>query len=105
MTEHAPETTALSETASIARDLIRFDTSNRGEGDANPESDAAAYVSRYLEQLGLAPVTIESAPGRASVIARVAGADASLPALVLHGHLDVVRQTRRTGASTRSRAS
>ena len=90
MTEHAPETTALSETASIARDLIRFDTSNRGEGDANPEYDAAAYVSRYLEQLGLAPVTIESAPGRASVIARVAGADASLPALVLHGHLDVV---------------
>lgn len=90
MTEHAPETTPLSETASIARDLIRFDTSNRGEGDANPESDAAAYVSRYLEQLGLAPVTIESAPGRASVIARVAGADASLPALVLHGHLDVV---------------
>lgn len=90
MTEHAPETTALSETASIARDLIRFDTSNRGEGDANPESDAAAYVSRYLEQLGLTPVTIESAPGRASVIARVAGADASLPALVLHGHLDVV---------------
>ncbi len=90
MTEHAPETTALSETASIARDLIRFDTSNRGEGDANPESDAAAYVSRYLEQLGLAPVTIESAPGRASVIARVAGADASRPALVLHGHLDVV---------------
>lgn len=90
MTEHAPETTALSETASIARDLIRFDTSNRGEGDANPESDAAAYVSRYLEHLGLAPVTIESAPGRASVIARVAGADASLPALVLHGHLDVV---------------
>ena len=90
MTEHAPETTPLSETASIARDLIRFDTSNRGEGDANPETDAAAYVSRYLEQLGLAPVTIESAPGRASVIARVAGADASLPALVLHGHLDVV---------------
>ena len=90
MTEHAPETTPLSETASIARDLIRFDTSNRGEGDANPETDAAAYVSRYLEQLGLAPVTIESVPGRASVIARVAGADASLPALVLHGHLDVV---------------
>lgn len=90
MTEHAPETAPLSETASIARDLIRFDTSNRGEGDANPESDAAAYVSRYLEQLGLKPVTIESAPGRASVIARVAGADPSLPALVLHGHLDVV---------------
>src|SRR5690606_12095638 len=45
---------------------------------------------RYLEQLGLEPVTIEAAPGRASVIARVAGADPTLPALVLHGHLDVV---------------
>lgn len=90
MTEHASEITPLSETASIARDLIRFDTSNRGEGDANPETEAAAYVSRYLEQLGLEPVTIEAAPGRASVIARVAGADPTLPALVLHGHLDVV---------------
>ncbi len=90
MTEPASEIMLLSETASIARDLIRFDTSNRGEGDANPEADAAAYISHYLEQLGLEPITIESAPGRASVIARVAGADASLPALVLHGHLDVV---------------
>lgn len=83
-------TDQLSETALLARDLIRFDTSNRGEGDANPEAEAAAYVARYLEALGLSPITIESAPGRASVIARVAGSDPSLPALVLHGHLDVV---------------
>lgn len=83
-------TDQLSETALLARDLIRFDTSNRGEGDANPEAEAAAYVARYLETLGLSPITIESAPGRASVIARVAGSDPSLPALVLHGHLDVV---------------
>ncbi|CAG7602607.1 M20/M25/M40 family metallo-hydrolase [Leucobacter soli] len=80
----------LSETARIARDLIRFDTSNRGEGDANPEAEAAAYVSDYLRELGLDPVTIESAPGRASVVARVEGLDPDLPALVLHGHLDVV---------------
>lgn len=80
----------LSETARIARDLIRFDTSNRGGGDANPEADAAAYVSAFLRTLGLDPVTIEAAPGRASVVARVSGSDPSLPALVLHGHLDVV---------------
>ncbi|MGK0720785.1 M20/M25/M40 family metallo-hydrolase [Leucobacter sp. W1478] len=80
----------LSETARVARDLIRFDTSNRGGGDANPEAEAAAYVSAYLSDLGLEPVTIESAPGRASVVARVTGSDPSLPALVLHGHLDVV---------------
>lgn len=80
----------LSETARIARDLIRIDTSNRGGGDANPERPAADYVSAYLRELGLDPVTIESDPGRASVVARVAGREPNLPALVLHGHLDVV---------------
>lgn len=81
---------ALSETARIARDLIRIDTSNRGGGDANPERPAADYVADYLRGIGLEPRIIESAPGRASVVARVAGLDPELPALVLHGHLDVV---------------
>lgn len=80
----------LSETARIARDLIRIDTSNRGGGDANPERPAADYVARFLTELGLAPQIFESAPGRASVVARVEGSDRTLPALVLHGHLDVV---------------
>ncbi len=90
MKAHLHQASNLSETARIARDLIRFDTSNRGEGDANPEAPAAAYVEAYLRDLGLSPTVIESAPGRASVVARVAGTDPSLPALVLHGHLDVV---------------
>ena len=80
----------LSETARIARDLIRIDTSNRGGGDANPERPAADYVAAYLRELGLAPEIFESAPGRASVVARVTGSHPELPALVLHGHLDVV---------------
>lgn len=84
------DVSGLSETARIARDLIRFDTSNRGGGDANPEAPAAEYVAEYLRGLGLEPRTIESAPGRASVVARVEGREAALPALVLHGHLDVV---------------
>lgn len=83
-------TRTLTETARLARDLIRFDTTNRGNGDANPEAPAAEYVSAYLRELGLTPKVIESAPGRASVITRIPGADSSLPALVLHGHLDVV---------------
>lgn len=90
MNEHLHQAPVLSETARIARELIRFDTSNRGEGDANPEAPAAEYVASFLRELGLSPVTVESAPGRASVVARVAGANPSLPALVLHGHLDVV---------------
>ncbi|UBH06158.1 peptidase M20 [Leucobacter sp. Psy1] len=85
--KHEPE---LSETARIARDLIRFDTSNRGGGDANPERPAAEYVADYLRGLGLEPGIFESDPGRASVVARVAGENQELPALVLHGHLDVV---------------
>ncbi|MFV0433597.1 MAG: M20/M25/M40 family metallo-hydrolase [Leucobacter sp.] len=80
----------LSETARIARDLIRFDTTNRGGGDAESERPAAEYVAAYLRDLGLEPQIFESLPGRASVVARVSGTEASLPALVLHGHLDVV---------------
>ncbi|MGJ0204394.1 M20/M25/M40 family metallo-hydrolase [Leucobacter sp. gxy201] len=83
-------TNELSETAKIARDLIRIDTTNRGGGDANPERPAAEYVAEYLRGLGLAPQIFESAPGRASLVARVVGAEPELPALVLHGHLDVV---------------
>lgn len=80
----------LSETVQIARDLIRFDTSNRGGGDANSEAPAAEYVAEFMRSLGLTPTFVESNPGRVSVFARVEGIERSLPALVLHGHLDVV---------------
>ena len=80
----------LSETARIARDLIRIDTTNRGGGDAEPERPAADYVAEFLSGLGLEPEIFESDPGRASVVARVKGVEPELPALVLHGHLDVV---------------
>ena len=80
----------LEDTARIARDLIRFDTTNWGGGRANGEAEAAAYVEAELQALGLAPQLIDAAPGRTSVVARVEGADPSRPALVVHGHLDVV---------------
>ncbi|QCR19221.1 M20/M25/M40 family metallo-hydrolase [Agrococcus sp. SGAir0287] len=83
-------TDQLSETAAIARDLIRFDTQNFGEGRSNGEADAAAYVAAFLADLGIASRTFEAAPGRHSVVAELEGEDATLPALVLHGHLDVV---------------
>lgn len=80
----------LEETAAIARDLIRFDTSNYGEGKSNGETDAAEYVAAHLETLGLTPQLFDSDPGRTSVVTRVEGADPTKPALVVHGHLDVV---------------
>ena len=80
----------LDTTARIARDLIRFDTTNYGGGKSNGEADAAEYVSANLTGLGLSPELFESEPGRVSVVARVEGSDRSKPALVVHGHTDVV---------------
>lgn len=92
--ESEPATTdrevELDETATIARDLIRFDTSNYGGGRSNGEADAAEYVADALRALDLEPLVFESEPGRVSVLARVEGADRSKPGLVVHGHLDVV---------------
>ncbi|KAA9151984.1 M20/M25/M40 family metallo-hydrolase [Microbacterium lushaniae] len=78
------------EVARIAADLIRFDTSNYGGGRAEGEREAAEYVGAYLESLGLRPEYYEPIPRRTNVSARVPGRDPSKPALVLHGHLDVV---------------
>lgn len=84
------EKTELESTARIARDLIRFDTSNYGEGKARGETEAAEYLGAILEGMGLTTEYVDAAPGRTSVIARVPGADGTKPALVVHGHTDVV---------------
>ena len=80
----------LEETARIAQDLIRFDTTNYGEGKSNGETEAAEYLGGHLAALGLTPQYFDAAPGRTSVVARVTGSDPSKPALVVHGHTDVV---------------
>ncbi len=88
----------LSDTARIARDLIRFDTTNWGEGRSRGETEAAEYVGAILESLGLSIEYVDAADRRTSVIAKVAGSYANpvdtsrseRPGLVVHGHLDVV---------------
>jgi acetylornithine deacetylase/succinyl-diaminopimelate desuccinylase-like protein len=80
----------LPEVARIARDLIRFDTTNWGGGRASGEREAAEYVGAHLESLGLTPEYYEPIPRRTNVMARVPGRNRDKPALVLHGHLDVV---------------
>jgi acetylornithine deacetylase/succinyl-diaminopimelate desuccinylase-like protein len=80
---------AEDEVAAITSDLIRIDTTNRGGGDCR-ERPAAEYVAARLGEAGLAPLLLESAPGRANVVARMTGTNPSAPALLLHGHLDVV---------------
>ena len=80
----------LESTAQIAQDLIRFDTTNYGEGKSKGETEAAEYLGARLEGLGLETTYVDSAERRTSVVARVPGKDANLPALVVHGHTDVV---------------
>lgn len=80
----------LEATAAIARDLIRIDTTNWGEGKSRGETEAAHYVEDKLRALGLEPQLFESEPDRVSVVARVPGRNRDKPALVVHGHLDVV---------------
>ena len=89
-------TPAGADAARFAADLIRIDTTNRGGGDAR-ERPAAEYVAARLAEAGLEPVLLEPAPGRANVVARIAGSGADADAgaqpegaLLLHGHLDVV---------------
>lgn len=78
------------EVVRICRELIQIDTSNFGDNEGPGERKAAEYTAGLIEEAGLEAQLIESAPGRASVITRMAGSDPSLPALVVHGHLDVV---------------
>jgi len=78
------------DTARIAQDLIRLDTTNYGEGKSKGETEAAEYLGALLENLGLKTTYIDAAPTRTSVFARVRGSEPSLPALVVHGHTDVV---------------
>jgi acetylornithine deacetylase/succinyl-diaminopimelate desuccinylase-like protein len=79
-------TSAQDEVVELCSELIRFDTSN----PTSSERAAAEWVTGKLDEVGVPSRLYESDPGRASVVARIEGTDRSRPALLLHGHLDVV---------------
>jgi acetylornithine deacetylase/succinyl-diaminopimelate desuccinylase-like protein len=82
---------AQDEVVELVSDLIRIDSTNTGDAETTAgEREAAEYVAEKLEEVGLDTTLLESEPGRASVITRVEGTDRSRPALLIHGHLDVV---------------
>jgi acetylornithine deacetylase/succinyl-diaminopimelate desuccinylase-like protein len=86
----ANQATAQDEVVDICRDLIRIDTSNPGDHSGPGERRAAEHVADLLAEAGLEPTVLESHPKRTSVIARLEGQDRTRPALLVHGHLDVV---------------
>ncbi|MFH8774541.1 MULTISPECIES: M20/M25/M40 family metallo-hydrolase [unclassified Streptomyces] len=89
-TDTAKGVTGEDEVVDLCRELIRFDTSNYGDHSGPGERKAAEYVAEKLAEVGLEPKIFESHPGRASTVARIEGEDPSRPALLIHGHLDVV---------------
>ncbi len=74
----------------LCAQLIRFDTTNLGDGTSSGEREAAEYVAAHLTDAGLRPSLLERSPRRSNVVARLSGTDPTLPPLLVHAHLDVV---------------
>jgi acetylornithine deacetylase/succinyl-diaminopimelate desuccinylase-like protein len=85
-------TSAVAEVVTLASELIAIDTTNTGDPSAlGTERLAAEYVAAKLAEVGYDPIYVESgARGGGNVVARLPGADPTRPALLVHGHLDVV---------------
>jgi acetylornithine deacetylase/succinyl-diaminopimelate desuccinylase-like protein len=68
----------------LLQQLLRHDTTN----PPGEEAGCAAFLADWLRAGGIEPRMLESAPGRANVLARLAGDED--PPLLLSAHLDVV---------------
>jgi acetylornithine deacetylase/succinyl-diaminopimelate desuccinylase-like protein len=81
-----------SEVLTLASDLIRIDTSNTGDLETTVgERKAAEYVAEKLTDVGYEVTVLDAGrPGRTNVVTRLAGADPTRGALLVHAHLDVV---------------
>lgn len=88
--EHRVSPAAQAEVVDICRELLRIDTSNYGDGSGPGERKAAEYVAGLLTEVGLEVEFLEAAPGRSTLVTRIPGTDPGRPALLVHGHLDVV---------------
>jgi acetylornithine deacetylase/succinyl-diaminopimelate desuccinylase-like protein len=78
------------ETVELLRRYLQIDTTN----PPGNEVAGARFLAEVLTREGIESETIEAAPGRASLRARLAG-DGSLGGIVLHHHIDVVYADRR----------
>jgi acetylornithine deacetylase/succinyl-diaminopimelate desuccinylase-like protein len=78
------------EAVELLRAYLRIDTTN----PPGNEIAGARFLEDVLTREGIASRTVESAPGRANLVARLAG-DGALGGIVLHHHIDVVYADRR----------
>lgn len=75
-----------SQVALLCSELIRYDSSVRGE----LERGVAERVAEELAAMSLQSTLLEQQPRRTNVITRIEGTDSAAPALLVHIHLDVV---------------
>lgn len=80
-----PQTNMHDEAVQMLAGLVKIDTSN----PPGNEIQGARYIKEILDREGIPSEIVESAPGRASLIARLSGSGAKRP-LMLMGHIDVV---------------
>jgi acetylornithine deacetylase/succinyl-diaminopimelate desuccinylase-like protein len=78
------------EAVDLLRAYLRIDTTN----PPGNEIAGARFLAEVLSREGIASEIVESAPGRANLVARLAG-DGALGGIVLHHHIDVVYADRR----------
>src|SRR5437867_11450603 len=78
------------EAVDLLRAYLQIDTTN----PPGNEIAGARFLAGVLTRAAIESQTVESAPGRANLVARLRG-DGSLGAIVLHHHIDVVYADRR----------
>lgn len=81
----APDAALEDHAFDLLQRLLRIDTTN----PPGNEREAAELCATELSDAGLDPIVLESAPGRANVVARLEGNGKKKP-LLLTAHLDVV---------------
>lgn len=80
----------VGETGELLQALIRNGCVNDGTVESGQEVRSAATLADFFDGSGVDLERHESAPGRASLVARIEGSDPVAPSLCLMGHIDVV---------------
>lgn len=78
------------QTVELLQAMIRNRCVNDGTAESGHETRNADLLADYLGSTGLDVERYEAAPGRGSLVARIAGSDPDAPSLCLMGHTDVV---------------
>ena len=84
------DTERAGEATDLLQHLIRNACVNDGTPASGQEHRSADLLKGYLEGSGVDMETYEPAPGRTSLVAKIAGSDPSAPSLTLLGHTVVV---------------